>query len=403
MTLPRIFVSHSSQDDDFGTRLVENLRSALGGETAVWYDSRGGLRGGDDWWPKIVKELTACNVFIVVLSPDAMASPWVNDEINLAWRQKNSPTRMRIIPVLYRPCQVRPDLLNLQIIRFTTYEETFQDLLIALGLSVESVPAPARPDPTRLPTELLVRIAFGAPPRNKWRTAVYLGLALVVLIVGAVGLFATINQNTLSVTRATATAQAQATATALASQNPYPPHIGTLVLNERLNGNSDFQWDEATGSCSFTPGGYHVTDLTQARTPQVCAARNTNFSDLTFEVQMNILQGSGGGILFRSDSSAAYYFRISQDGNYALFTCTAAEISCTQLTGGGAFSWVHQGLNQRNLIAAVVKGNHIELYIGDEHEDIDGVNNNIALHGQIGVVADANSEVEFSDARVWIP
>src|SRR6266571_3673533 len=105
MTLPRIFVSHSSQDDDFGTRLVENLRSALGGETAVWYDSRGGLRGGDDWWPKIVKELTACNVFIVVLSPDAMASPWVNDEINLAWRQKNSPTRMRIIPVLYRPCQ----------------------------------------------------------------------------------------------------------------------------------------------------------------------------------------------------------------------------------------------------------------------------------------------------------
>jgi hypothetical protein len=59
---------------------VKDLLDVLGDDTAVWYDARGGLQGGDTWWPKIVKELTERNVFILLLSPDAMKSKWVNDE-----------------------------------------------------------------------------------------------------------------------------------------------------------------------------------------------------------------------------------------------------------------------------------------------------------------------------------
>src|SRR5207245_3564621 len=114
----RIFVSHSSKDEKFCLQLVEDLRRVLKDDDAVWYDARGGLHGGDTWWRKIVAELTTCDVFIVVLSPDAVESPWVNDEIDLAWRQKNSPARLRIIPVLYRPCQARYELYNLQMISF---------------------------------------------------------------------------------------------------------------------------------------------------------------------------------------------------------------------------------------------------------------------------------------------
>ena len=43
----RIFVSHSHKDNDFGFKLVQDLRRVLGDETAVWYDARGGLHGGD--------------------------------------------------------------------------------------------------------------------------------------------------------------------------------------------------------------------------------------------------------------------------------------------------------------------------------------------------------------------
>jgi hypothetical protein len=72
----RIFVSHSHKDNDFGVRLVEDLRTALGGgDETVWYDASGGLHGGDAWWRTIVAEIKARPVFIVVASPESMASP----------------------------------------------------------------------------------------------------------------------------------------------------------------------------------------------------------------------------------------------------------------------------------------------------------------------------------------
>ena len=105
----RIFISHSHIDNEFGTRLAQDLSRVLDDESAVWYDVLCGLHGGDTWGEKILEELTARKVFIVVLSPEAMQSPWVRDEINLAWKQKNSREGKQIIPLLYRECSVRAD------------------------------------------------------------------------------------------------------------------------------------------------------------------------------------------------------------------------------------------------------------------------------------------------------
>src|SRR2546421_8883161 len=107
---PRIFVSHSSKDQDFCLQLVNDLQTILGDENAVWYDARGGLHGGDTWWRKIMQELKARNVFIVVLSPDSVTSLWVNSEIDLAWRQKHSPSGKLIIPLSSRPSEIPDDL-----------------------------------------------------------------------------------------------------------------------------------------------------------------------------------------------------------------------------------------------------------------------------------------------------
>src|SRR5256884_9554806 len=100
----RIFVSHSHLDNDFGTRLTQDLRRVLNDESAAFYDVLGGLHGGETWWDKIVAELTARDVFIPVLSPNAMNSKWVRLEINVAL---NEDTYM--IPLLYRPCTIRAD------------------------------------------------------------------------------------------------------------------------------------------------------------------------------------------------------------------------------------------------------------------------------------------------------
>ena len=89
---PRVFISHSSADNDFGLELVRRIQEELGASGDAWYDKSGqpendyesGLLGGDSWWARIVREITERNVFVVLLSPEAMASHWVRDELAFA-------------------------------------------------------------------------------------------------------------------------------------------------------------------------------------------------------------------------------------------------------------------------------------------------------------------------------
>ena len=62
----------------------------------------------------------------------------------------------------------------------------------------------------------------------------------------------------------------------------------------------------------------------------------------------------------------------------------------------------HQGLNQTNLVAAVVHDKIIELYVN--HQRVTVVYGAINTHGWIGVtVPDINNptEVIFQNAKVW--
>jgi hypothetical protein len=133
----RIFVSHSHQDNDFGMQLVQDLRHAVGGrEESVWYDTAGGLHVGDEWWRVIRQEMEQRPIVIVIVSPDSMASDFVNKELDMAVLEDK-----QIIPVLYRPCRVRIDHTRLQYVSFvapTPYGEALQELLQTLGLWARS-------------------------------------------------------------------------------------------------------------------------------------------------------------------------------------------------------------------------------------------------------------------------
>ena len=140
---PRIFISHSSKDIEFVKRLANDLCYILGNDDAVWFDVLG-LQGGDAWWPKIVKEINTRGVFILVISPDAMKSPWVDDELQIAWRHKNTTTATRklIIPIHFRECKKVDDYLkNLQWVQFLppeTYQSAFNQLLRALKVTLDA-------------------------------------------------------------------------------------------------------------------------------------------------------------------------------------------------------------------------------------------------------------------------
>src|SRR5438876_4048872 len=128
----RVFISHSSKDDEFCTWLAESLREELG-ENAVWYDNLR-LRAGDRWWRIIVEELALCDVFILIISPASMESDWVQHEYDIAFRQKK-----RIIPLLYRETtSIWHDLKDIHHISFTDpekYQIAFERLLQGLPLA----------------------------------------------------------------------------------------------------------------------------------------------------------------------------------------------------------------------------------------------------------------------------
>jgi tetratricopeptide (TPR) repeat protein len=134
-----VFISHSHEDQDFGIRLVQDLRAFFSKKEAIWFDTAGGLSGGMVWRPEIVDQVTKRPVFIVILSPDAISSKWVSFELNMAWvlmlSSKDSPSKL-IVPLLYRPSTLSADLNTLQVISFlpsTSYEAGLDELIAAIN------------------------------------------------------------------------------------------------------------------------------------------------------------------------------------------------------------------------------------------------------------------------------
>jgi len=197
-----------------------------------------------------------------------------------------------------------------------------------------------------------------------------------------------------------------ATATSVPQQNPYLSQAGTLAvydaLQDNLKGNN---WDEVTnsqGSCQFTGGAYRVTASAQTSL-YLCAEEKTNFSNFVFQVQMTIIAGDYGGIVFRVDTTHTkfFYFRIGKDGSYALVSWGDKSGKSKVLKSGTSLA-MKTGFNQANIIAVVASGSELDLYVN--HQFITYANDSTLSQGQLGVCAEdvSNaSEIVYRDAIVW--
>jgi tetratricopeptide (TPR) repeat protein len=95
MATMQIFVSHSHSDNTFCQALVQALRDA---EADVWYDEHN--LGAVKIRKEIEQELRKRLVFLVILSPQALTSQWVEDECDWAYDlYKQEPQRV-ILPII---------------------------------------------------------------------------------------------------------------------------------------------------------------------------------------------------------------------------------------------------------------------------------------------------------------
>jgi formylglycine-generating enzyme required for sulfatase activity len=88
----QIFLSYSREDRRIMEILRDNLR-ALG--FTVWIDEEHLTVGTPDWWRAIEAAIQSVDAMVVIMSPSAKGSEWVNNEIALAVEYE-----VRIFPVL---------------------------------------------------------------------------------------------------------------------------------------------------------------------------------------------------------------------------------------------------------------------------------------------------------------
>jgi hypothetical protein len=219
------------------------------------------------------------------------------------------------------------------------------------------------------------------------------------------------NSAATAIAAMTATAQVNANATATASviaanPDPYPPGGGMLTLLDPLHDNNlGNNWTTTGTNCAFTGNAYHVI------APDIhffasCFATSTNFSNFVYEVQMQIIKGDIGGIIFRADSvnKKFYLFYVTQTGNYELLLCPSN--TCHPIVQSAASPAIHMGLNSINTVAVQAIGNSITLFVNNKQ--VASVIDSTFNHGQIGLAASAfatnghPTEVVYSNAKVWV-
>jgi len=134
--MTRLFISHSNKDGEFVRNTLRPLFDEYG---VIAWCSATDIRMAADWQRQIRAALTQADWFIVVLSPDAQESEWVQAETHWALEHM----RGRVIPLMARTCEpgeVHLRLGTIQYIDFRVDAEAAGRHLLTLILGAQTQP-----------------------------------------------------------------------------------------------------------------------------------------------------------------------------------------------------------------------------------------------------------------------
>ncbi len=126
----KVFISHSSKDKKLVDRIVDDLRSK---GISVWYD-KFEIQAGDNIVEKINEGLKDSKYLVLILSPNALGSSWVNEESSFGILQQITLKSVFVIPVLIEDCNIPPLLQPRRYIDFRkSYKNGIAELVERLA------------------------------------------------------------------------------------------------------------------------------------------------------------------------------------------------------------------------------------------------------------------------------
>jgi eukaryotic-like serine/threonine-protein kinase len=221
-----------------------------------------------------------------------------------------------------------------------------------------------------------------------------------------------VSEQAVATAVARATSFAQATAQAATIHNPYPPYTGNLVLNDPLKGNSQGNnWDvsstQINNNCQFAGKAYQSTNdyvSNNLNSGNACFAENTNFDNFTFQVQITLVKGLCGGIVFRGDSKANNFDRFVICSNNWFDFRQCSNGYCDVVFANGPSPAINAKLGTTNTLAVVAIGNVITMYVNGKQ--VVSANDSGFSQGQIGLVTSGYggslTVAMFRNAQVWM-
>lgn len=161
----KLFISHSSQDDDLVRRLRQGLAD-LGQDG--WIDSRE-LRGGDPLWPEIEAAISASAGLAVIVSTHGLQSKWLGKELKHALKLQaaRGVDHFPVIPLAVDGCKlgVLEEFFDTEPIYIPIssaaggIDAALDALLVALRLRDPSDPAPVIQPPAAPVEELVLELS----------------------------------------------------------------------------------------------------------------------------------------------------------------------------------------------------------------------------------------------------
>ena len=166
--MQHIFVSYARADSEAVDAIVGRLKRD---GFDLWID-RESINVGEQWGKEIVEAIDKAYAFLLMLSPSAVASKYVHDEVYVAYK---GPRDLLYVPVLLKPVEIVGDLsLPLARVQYIEYfrdaEATYAELVKVLGSR--------KPKPTSairavgLILQGLNRFNFGAEKREQLLDAI---------------------------------------------------------------------------------------------------------------------------------------------------------------------------------------------------------------------------------------